>query len=290
MSADASNENAPASPEVWFVTGSSVGLGRAIIQSALAAGHNVVATARRPASLDALAERYPGQLLALPLDVARPQMWTDAARAALDRFGRIDVLVNNAGFGGLGSVEDMPLDLVRDQIETNFMGAFYGCRAVLPIMRAQGGGRIFLISSIGARIATPGAAAYYASKAAVSSLAESLAQEVAPFSIKVTAIEPGAMRTRFAEKESLQTSPFDHAYAATVGATIATLQTPGYTATLHDPAGHAVMILELAKQDDPPARILAGSDAVDYAAAHEARRRAADQRWESLSRSATPGL
>lgn len=275
--------------EVWFITGSSVGLGRALAEAALAAGHNVVATARDPRTLDDLLARYPRQLLPARLDVADADEWVFAIGAAMERFGRIDVMVNNAGFGGLGSVENIPLDLVREQIETNFMGAFNAARAAIPVMRAQGGGRIILVSSIGARIATAGTAAYYASKAAVSSLAETLALEVAPFHIKVTAIEPGAMRTRFAEAGSMKMSPFDAAYEATVGATVTMLESPDYKASLHDPAGHAVLILDLAKADNPPTRLLAGGDAFDYGAAAAAMRREADLQWETLSRAATRG-
>jgi NAD(P)-dependent dehydrogenase (short-subunit alcohol dehydrogenase family) len=273
--------------EVWFVTGSSVGLGRAIVEAALAAGHNVVATARKVEALGDLARRYPAQLLATSLDVASADDWVFAVGAALERFGRIDVMVNNAGFGGLGSVEDIPMDLVRDQFETNFMGAFLACKSAIPVMREQGGGRILLVSSVGARISTPGTAAYFASKAAVSSLAETLALEVAPFEIKVTAIEPGGMRTRFAEAGSMKFSPFDHGYEATVGATVKMLESSEYKASLHDPAGHAVLILEVAKMDNPPVRILAGGDAYDYGTTADARQREDDERWQALSRSAT---
>jgi NAD(P)-dependent dehydrogenase (short-subunit alcohol dehydrogenase family) len=195
--------------DTWLITGSSVGLGRSIVEAALAAGHNVVATARDPASLDDLASRFPDRLLAQRLDVTDEVRAREVVEAAVERFGLIDVLVNNAGFSGVGSIEDMPLDLIEAQFDTNFMGAVHTCKAVLPTMRAQGRGRIILVASIGARIATPGAGIYYASKAAVSALAETLALEVRPLGIKVTAVEPGAMRTRFAEAGSLQVAPFD---------------------------------------------------------------------------------
>jgi short-subunit dehydrogenase len=199
----------------------------------------------------------------------------------------LDVLINNAGFSGVGSIEDMPLELVEAQMATNFMGAVNLSRAVLPIMRAQGHGRILLISSIGARIATAGAAAYYASKAAVSALAESLALEVGPLGISVTAIEPGAMRTRFAEAGSLQVTPFDTAYDATVGATARMMRSPEYNAILRDPDSVAQMILQIAALKDAPSRILAGADSVDMGMAAGDARRASDQYWEALSRSAS---
>ena len=270
--------------QVWFITGSSVGLGRAIVEAALTAGHRVVATARSEAALADLATQHPEQLLVTSLNVASESAWSAAIGTAMGRFGRIDVLVNNAGYGGLGSAEDIPMSLVRDQFETNFFGAVLAARAVIPAMRAQGGGRILLISSIGSRIATAGTSAYYASKAAVSAFAESLALEVGPLGIKVTAIEPGAMRTRFAEAGSMKIAPFDHAYDATVGATVAMLRTPEYQAALRDPAGHAAVVLAAADLDDPPTRLLAGADSYDYGAAALTARAEADQHWSALSR------
>jgi short-subunit dehydrogenase len=150
-----------------------------------------------------------------------------------------------------------------------------------------GHGRIILISSVGARVATPGASIYYASKAAVSALAETLALEVAPFGIKVTAVEPGAMRTRFAEASSLKVTPFDPAYDGTVGATVAMMQSVDYASFLHDPAGHAAMVLKVAALEDAPARILAGEDAFAMGTAAGAKLATDDARWETVSRSAT---
>jgi NAD(P)-dependent dehydrogenase (short-subunit alcohol dehydrogenase family) len=273
--------------DTWLITGSSVGLGRSIVEAALAAGHNVVATARDPASLDDLASRFPDRLLAQRLDVTDEVRAREVVEAAVERFGLIDVLVNNAGFSGVGSIEDMPLDLIEAQFDTNFMGAVHTCKAVLPAMRAQGRGLIILVSSIGARIATPGAGIYYASKAAVSALAETLALEVAPLGIKVTAVEPGAMRTRFAEAGSLHVTPFDPAYAGTVGATIGMMRSPKYATVLRDPAGVAAMILKVAALDEMPARILAGADSYEMGTSADAARRASDIRLEDLSRSAT---
>lgn len=273
--------------DTFLVTGSSVGLGRSIVEAALAAGHNVVATARNPAALSDLTGQNPGQLMILALDVTNGEQARAVVTQATERFGGLDVLINNAGFSGVGSIEDMPLELVEAQMATNFMGAVNLSRAVLPIMRAQGHGRILLISSIGARIATAGAAAYYASKAAVSALAESLALEVGPLGISVTAIEPGAMRTRFAEAGSLQVTPFDTAYDATVGATARMMRSPEYNAILRDPNSVAQMILQVAALKDAPSRILAGADSVDMGMAAGDARRASDQYWEALSRSAS---
>ncbi|MGQ3403850.1 SDR family oxidoreductase [Sphingopyxis sp.] len=273
--------------ETYFVTGSSVGLGRSIVEAALAQGHNVVATARNPAVLEDLAARYSGQLLAVRLDVTDAEGARDAVRQAVDKFGRLDVLINNAGFSGVGSIEDMPLELIEAQLSTNFLGAVNLTRAVLPTMRARARGRILLVSSIGARIATAGAGVYYASKAAVSALAETLALEVGSLGIQVTAVEPGAMRTRFAEAGSLQVSPFGPAYEATVGTTIGMMQSPEYNNILRDPDGVAAMILQVAALDDPPSRILAGADSFEMGIGSGDARRASDLHWEKLSRSAT---
>lgn len=273
--------------QTWLVTGSSVGLGRSIVEAALAEGHNVVATARDPQALEDLTSRFADQLLAQRLDVTDGRNARGVVEAAVKRFGRLDVLVNNAGFSGVGSIEDIPLDLIEQQLQTNFMGAIHLCKAALPTMRAQGQGRIILISSIGARIATPGAGIYYASKAAVSALAETLALEVAPLGIKVSAVEPGAMRTRFAEVGSLQVTPFDADYDDTVGATVSMMRSSNYASLLGDPAGVAAMILQVAKLDNMPARILAGEDSFTMGTGAVAQQSASDARWEKLSRSAT---
>jgi len=273
--------------ETWLVTGSSVGLGRSIVEAALAEGHNVVATARDPRALDDLTSRFADQLHAQRLDVTDGRNARDVVEAAVKRFGRLDVVVNNAGFSGVSSIEDIPLDLIEQQLDTNFMGAVHLCKAALPTMRAQKHGRIILISSIGARIATPGAGVYYASKAAVSALAETLALEVAPLGIQVSAVEPGAMRTRFAEVGSLKVAPFNVAYDETVGATVSMMHSAGYTSLLGDPAGVAAMILRVAKLDDMPARILAGEDSYKMGTGAAAQQKVSDAKWEKLSRSAT---
>lgn len=273
--------------QVWMITGSTVGLGRAIVEAALDAGHRVVATARNPAPLADLAAQFPEQLLVSPLDVISRQAWDQALAAAIERFGGIDVLVNNAGFGAVGSVENTPVEVLHQLLDTNLLGAVHASQALLPLMRKQGHGHIIFISSIGARIATAGAAFYYASKAAVSALASSLALEVAPFGVKVTAVEPGGMRTRFAEASSLKVVASDPAYADTVGATIGMMQSPAYAGYLGDPKGHAAMVLALAASEHPPVRLLAGADALMYGTQAGASLAAADEQWKMLSQSAT---
>lgn len=271
-------------PKTWMITGSSVGLGRAIVEGALAKGDRVLAAARNPATLDDLADCYPDTLHRAALDVTQREDWASATEAALTRFGGIDVLVNNAGFGAIGSVEDMPIAVVRDLIETNWIGTIHACQAILPVMRAQEHGHVILISSIGARIATAGAGFYYATKAAVSALAESLALEVEPLGIRVTAIEPGGMQTRFAEPTSLKIMQSQHSYDPTVGAIVNAITAPGYTASMADPRGHAALVLEVADVDAPPVRLLAGADAVAFAQGAAERQAASDSRWSNLSR------
>lgn len=271
-------------PKTWMITGSSVGLGRAIVEGALARGDRVLATARDPAVLDDLAGRFPDTLHRVALDVTRRDDWTAATHEAVARFGGVDVLVNNAGFGAIGSVEDTPIDVVRDLIETNWIGSIHGCQVVLPLMRSQRHGHIILVSSIGARIATAGAGLYYATKAAVSALAESLALEVEPLGIKVTAVEPGGMRTRFVEPASLKIAPFQEDYGPTVGAIVGAITRPDYTPALPDPREHAALVVSVADLKDPPVRLLAGADAVAFARGAAERQSASDSQWNHLSR------
>lgn len=273
--------------KTWMITGSSVGLGRAIVEAALARGDRVVATARNPSALDELAALHPETLHRIALDVGNREAWARAIDDAVAHFGGIDVLVNNAGYGAVGSIEDTPLSVIGDLINTNLMGTIHACQSVLPIMRGQGHGRIILISSIGARIATPGAGFYYASKAAVSALAESLALEAAALGIRVTAIEPGGMRTRFAEASSLKVTPWNAAYDSTVGATVAAMQSPDYASHLGDPRGHAALVLQVADLDCPPTRILAGEDAVNLAREAAETRALLDDLWSDLALSPT---
>src|SRR5690348_7176533 len=151
--------------KVWFITGSARGLGRALVEGVLAAGHRVVATARKPPDLDDIVERYGDRVKAVALDVTQPEQAVRAVKQAVDAFGRIDVLVNNAGYANVDSAENLPLDDFRAQIDTNFYGVVYVTRAVLPVMRAQRSGRILNISSIGGRRGgTPGLSAYQAAK------------------------------------------------------------------------------------------------------------------------------
>jgi NAD(P)-dependent dehydrogenase (short-subunit alcohol dehydrogenase family) len=263
---------------VYLITGSSRGLGRAIAEAALAAGHHVVATARRPEQLDDLAG---DRLVAVSLDVTDYYAATRAVQTAVERFGRLDVVVNNAGYADLASVEDTTIDAFRAQIDTNLLGVVNVTKAALPVLRAQGSGHIIQISSVGGRVANAGLSAYQAAKFAVGGFSEALAQEVAQLGIKITVLEPGGMRTEWAGS-SMTIRPISEPYAATVGA-LSTLLPQGASAAAGDPAKVAQIVLEVATLDEPPLRLLIGSDAVTYAKAAAESLAAADATWRELS-------
>jgi len=184
--------------QVWLITGSSRGLGRALAEAVLAAGHKLVATARDPSQLEDIKERYGDNVLTISLDVTDEQSAASAVKAAVETFGRLDVLVNNAGYGDVGSIEDTSLADFRAQIETNLFGTIIVTKAALPLMREQGFGHIIQFSSVGGRIGPAGRAPYAAAKWGVEGFSEVLSREVGPLGVKVTIIEPGGFRTDFA--------------------------------------------------------------------------------------------
>jgi NAD(P)-dependent dehydrogenase (short-subunit alcohol dehydrogenase family) len=283
---------------VWFVTGSSRGLGRRIAESALAAGHRVAATARRPADLEELVASYGDLVRVYPLDVTDADAATAAVAMAWEDFGGLDVVVNNAGYADFASVEDSSLTAFRQQVETNFFGVVNVTKAVLPLMHARGGGRLITVSSVGGRVASPGLGAYQAAKWAVGGFTEVLAKEVAPLGIKVTAIEPGGMPTDWAGS-SMTVGPVGDGYEATVGRFAALLgrgssprpapakqgNAGGGPVSGSDLAKVAEVVLSLADMDEPPVRLLVGSDAVTVAGHAAAALAQRDLGWESLSRS-----
>lgn len=275
--------------KTYLLTGSARGLGRSIAIAILDAGHQLIATARKPAHLADLVERYGERILPVALDVTDFAAAQAAVQAGVDRFGRLDVVINNAGFATVGSVEDMPMQAIASQLNTNFMGSVHVIKAALPVLRQQGDGRIIQISSIGARIATPGAAAYYASKWALSGFIESLAAEVNPLGIKVTALEPGGMKTEFAEDSSLTIVPTSPAYEATAGATGRMMKSPQYLDSYADPADIAAVVLKVADLDEPPVRLLVSGGTYDYARAVEQARQHADEQWKWLTLAADAG-
>ncbi|HEX3813482.1 MAG TPA: SDR family NAD(P)-dependent oxidoreductase [Mycobacteriales bacterium] len=270
-------------PKVWLITGTSRGLGRALTETVLAAGHQVLATARKPAQLTDLVDRYGAQIHPVALDVTDPAAATAAVRAAVDVFGRLDVVVNNAGYADLASVEDSSIEAFRAQIETNFYGVVHVTRAALPILREQGSGHIIQISSVGGRVTTVGLSAYQSAKWAVGGFSESLAQEVGPLGIKVTVVEPGGMRTDWAGS-SMTIPPISEPYRPTVGTLLDRFaDLAGIPAA--EPAAAARAVVEVSELDDPPVRLLLGKDAVAFAGAVEQARAASDEKWRALSES-----
>ncbi|GGL37476.1 SDR family NAD(P)-dependent oxidoreductase [Phycicoccus endophyticus] len=269
--------------QVYFVTGSSRGLGRRVVEAALEDGARVAATARDPRTLQDLVARYPGRVRALPLDVTDADAAAAAVGAAVEAFGRLDVVVNNAGQGDRVAFEDTSLEVFRRQLETNFMGTVHVTRAVLPVLREQGGGRIIQVSSLGGRIGSPGMTAYQSAKWAVGGFSEALAAEVAPLGIRVTVLEPGGMRTDWAGS-SMTTPPVSAPYEPTVGAAARAMAGFEHMAT-SDPAKVAALVLQVARLDRPPLRLLAGSDAYEYGRERWRQRVETDALWERLSRS-----
>jgi NAD(P)-dependent dehydrogenase (short-subunit alcohol dehydrogenase family) len=267
-------------PTVFFLTGSSRGLGRAIAEAVLDAGHQLVATARRPESLDDLVAAHPDQVLPLALDVTDAEAAEAAIAAGRERFGHLDVVVNNAGYANLAAVEDIVPDDFRAQVDTNLFGVVNVTKAALPVLREQGGGHIVQVSSIGGRLATAGLSAYQSAKWAVGGFSSVLAAEVAPLGIKVTVLEPGGMQTDWAGS-SMQVPPISAPYEPTVGAAAA-MHNPD-TIALGDPAKVAQVVLQVAAMDDPPLRLILGSEAYAYATAAARAQAESDQRWHDLT-------
>jgi NAD(P)-dependent dehydrogenase (short-subunit alcohol dehydrogenase family) len=270
------------SSQVFFLTGSSRGLGRQIAEATLAAGHRLIATARRPDSLADLADRYGSQILPLPLDVTDAAAAEAAVAAGNEAFGRIDVVVNNAGYANLAAVEDITPDDFRAQVDANLFGVVNVTKAALPVLRAQGGGRIIQVSSIGGRLATPGLSAYQAAKWAVGGFSEVLAGEAGPLGIKVTVLEPGGMRTDWSGS-SMQVPPISEPYRQTVGAMARVHDDLGSDSSLGDPAKVAQVVLQVAGMDQPPLRLILGSEAYAYATAAARARAESDAAWHDLT-------
>jgi NAD(P)-dependent dehydrogenase (short-subunit alcohol dehydrogenase family) len=269
-------------PQVFFLTGSSRGLGRQTAEAALAAGHHVIATARNPAALADLADRYRGRVLPVALDVTDPEAAAAAVAAGTAAFGRIDVVVNNAGYANLAAVEDITLDDFRAQVDANLFGVVNVTKAALPALRAQGGGHIIQVSSVGGRLATPGLSAYQAAKWAVGGFSEVLAREAGPLGIKVTVLEPGGMQTDWAGS-SMRVPPISAPYQATVGAVAAMHGEHGGGGALGDPAKVAQVVLTVAAMAERPLRLILGSEAYAYATAAARARAESDAAWHDLT-------
>ncbi|MGC4938745.1 oxidoreductase [Kribbella sp. DT2] len=267
----------------WFITGCSTGLGRAFAEALLTRGDNVVVTARDVAKVQDLADAYPDTALALPLDVTSDAQVTDAVAAAEKRFGEINVLVNNAGYGYRAAVEEGDDEDVRQLFDTHVFGTVRTIKAVLPSMRARRSGTIVNLSSIGARICPEGSGYYAAVKSAVESLTLSLRKEVAPLGITALVVEPGGFRTDFAGRSLLQAAEPIADYAGTAG------KRRKENDTVHgtqpgDPAKAAAALIEAVESDSPPYMLLLGNDAsTAFRTALDALRTEVDQ-WELVSR------
>ena len=270
--------------KIWLVTGSARGLGRDIAEAVLATGDRLVATARDPRGLNDMKARYGDQIRVAALDVTDAQAATRAVQVAVDSFGRLDVLVNNAGFGHIAPFEQTTAEDFRAQIDTNFYGVVNLVRAALPVMRQQRSGHIINISSVGGRVATPGLSAYQSAKWAVGGFTEILAQEGAPFGVKAVSIEPGGMRTDWGQIAASQIPELLPDYKPSVGAVLEML-TPHLNEALGDPVKVAQIVLRLAAHDHPPAHLLLGSDALQYFEATDAARKSAADLWRSVSQS-----
>jgi len=267
---------------VWLITGSARGLGRHLGEAVLAAGHRLIATARKPEALQDLVERYGDRVRAVALDVTDGAAAQAAVDAAVTAFGRLDVLVNNAGYGHVAPFEQIAEDDFRAQIETNFFGVVNLTRAALPVMRRQRAGHIIQISSVGGRMGTPGLSAYQSAKWAVGGFTEVLAREVAPLGIKLTAVEPGGMRTNWGEIARGAVPALWPDYEASVGTLMERLaQYIGHE--VGDPDRIAQVILQLAEHASPPEHLLLGSDAVHFFQQVDGARRAEAERWHAVS-------
>jgi NAD(P)-dependent dehydrogenase (short-subunit alcohol dehydrogenase family) len=269
--------------KVWFITGSSRGLGRSLTEAVLKTGARVAATARNPQQLDDLKSKYPAHILPLHLDVTDQKQIQHAVDQTIKAFGRIDVLVNNAGFGITGAAEAYSEEQVRSQLETNLYAPIAITRAVLPIMRRQRSGHILQISSIGGRIGNPGLTMYQAAKFGLGGFSEALAKEVAPLGIHVTSVEPGGFRTDWGS-ESMTFAPEVEGYEASVGWIIKYLRSGNHT-PIGDPAKAAKVMIELVENPEPPVHLVLGSEAAGLLQQADANRKAEFEKWLPVTKS-----
>jgi NAD(P)-dependent dehydrogenase (short-subunit alcohol dehydrogenase family) len=271
--------------QVWFITGSSRGFGRALARAALEAGDFVAATARRPEQLADLTAEYGGSVHPIALDVTDPAAAAAAIAEARGRFGRLDVIVNNAGYANVSPIETTTDGDFRAQFETNFWGVYNVSKAAIPVLRDQGGGLIMQFSSIGGRVGgSPGIASYQAAKFAIDGFSRVLQAETAPFGVKVMVVEPSGFRTDWAGS-SMTIHDIPDAYAGTVGAVNTALrQNPEGPAG--DPVRAAEILVQVAKRHDIPYHLPLGVTAAEWSIRLDEQLLAADRKWRAVSRSA----
>ncbi|MDT5250986.1 MAG: hypothetical protein QOJ28_3620 [Mycobacterium sp.] len=269
---------------VWFITGSSRGFGRELTRAALAAGDAVVATARRPEQLADLVDEYGDRVLPLQLDVTDAQAAHAAISAARDRFGRIDVVVNNAGYANVAPIETGDDDDFRAQFETNFWGVYHVSKAAIPVLREQGGGLIIQFSSMGGRVGgSAGIASYQAAKFAIDGFSRVLQAETAPFGIRVLVVEPSGFATDWAGS-SMEIADIPERYASTVGARTNFQSNAAVTAG--DPARGARILVQMSRRTDVPYHLPLGVNAVEGSIRQDEHLLAQDRTWAAVGRSA----
>ncbi|MFE0541998.1 SDR family NAD(P)-dependent oxidoreductase [Streptomyces sp. NPDC058891] len=264
--------------KVWFITGTSRGFGREWAEAALERGDRVAATARNIESLKALTDSYGDRVLALQLDVTDKAAVDAAVAHAHEHFGRLDVVVNNAGYGLFGTIEEVSEDEARAQIETNLFGALWVTKAALPILRAQGSGHFVQVSSIGGLMAFPNLGLYHASKWAVEAFSQSLALEVAPFGLHVTIVEPTGYSTDWSGDSAVNATPID-VYEPARAARAARVK-PGMVG---DPTATREAILAIVDADEPPLRVFFGRGQVERIEEEYGKRLETWHAWKDLS-------
>lgn len=268
--------------KVWLITGSSTGFGRSLTEAVLKHGDRVVATARKPEQLNDLVEQYPETAKAFRLDVTNPQNISEVVDFALLTFGQIDVLVNNAGYGTMGAIEEVSDEAIQRQFDTNVFGALKMMRAVLPLMRKQCSGHILNLSSVGGFVSFGATGIYCGTKFALEALSEALSKEVESLGIKVTIVEPGAFRTDFNGRSlAAPEQPIDD-YAPITGPFLKWLQEmdgkqPG------DPDKAAQAMIKVVESDNPPLRLALGADAVSAIEAKLESVKAELDAWKQVS-------
>ncbi|KAE8165535.1 hypothetical protein BDV40DRAFT_66898 [Aspergillus tamarii] len=249
---------------VWLITGCSRGLCLAIVEAALNVGDSVIATARRPEQLAGLAEKYGGErVFVLALDISDNDQVIEVVKAGHDRFGRIDIVVNNAGYANPVAIEDIDIDDFRAQVDANLFGVVHVSKAVIPILRQQRSDHIFQISSVGGRLGVPGLSAYQCAKWVVGGFSTVFVREAAPLGIKVTVVEPGGMKTDWAGSP-MQIPPVSKPYESTVGY-MADMRWKNLGDEPSIPSKVASIILRLSNEEEPPLRLLIGPVAVKHA-------------------------
>ncbi|MFD8757341.1 SDR family NAD(P)-dependent oxidoreductase [Kitasatospora sp. NPDC059577] len=273
--------------QTWFITGSSRGFGRTLVRAALGAGDRVAATARRPEQLADLVAEFGDRIRPIALDVTDPQAARAAVAEAHAHFGRIDVLVNNAGYANVSPIETTEDADFRAQFETNFWGVYHVTKAAIPLLREQQGGLVVQFSSMGGRVGgSPGIASYQAAKFAIDGFSRVLRAETAPFGVKVLVVEPSGFRTDWAGS-SMVVHDIPAAYDETVGAVNRRLrQNADGAGVAGDPVRAAEILVRMAKRNDIPHHLPLGVNAAEGSIAMDRRLLADDTRWREVSRSA----